>query len=49
MNFTDSKVDNLRMKASETLLNATDIESVVDELFKEIRGMYLFRESFVNC
>ncbi|KAK7100471.1 laminin subunit alpha-2-like isoform X2 [Littorina saxatilis] len=38
MNFTNSRVGNVRMKTNETLHNATDIEKIVDELFKEIKG-----------
>ena len=47
MNFTGSKVGNIRMKTNETLHNATDIEKIVDELFKEIKGLCLFHEGLV--
>lgn len=38
INFTHSRIGNVRMKSAETLLNATDIEKMVNELLKEIKG-----------
>ncbi|KAL8600730.1 hypothetical protein ACOMHN_057318 [Nucella lapillus] len=38
MNFTNSRVGNVRGKAKETLMNATDVEKLVDDLLKEIKG-----------
>ncbi|XP_076462895.1 laminin subunit alpha-2-like isoform X2 [Babylonia areolata] len=38
LDFTNSRVSAVREKTNETMLNATEVENVVDELLKEIKG-----------